>query len=176
MRRFALRIKFIVKTSTGFWWRGDGVRGEPVLAFLFCSAKTPPQNTPTVAPRKAHSSPSRSKSCRPNAAAAVKYIGAQQPRTPILLSEAAAGHRCSEAAIPIPLAQCMRSRAVVPRTRAHATRRRLPQRRLHVPLRRATLARPRNGPRDLLALRTSERKSHPRGAKPRHGLLQDLPS
>ena len=117
MRRFALRIKFIVKTSTGFWWRGDGVRGEPALAFLFCSAKTPPQNTPTVAPRKAHSSPSRSKSCRPNAAAAVKYIGAQQPRTPILLSEAAAGHRCSEAAIPIPLAQCMRSRAVVPRTK-----------------------------------------------------------
>ena len=46
------RAKFIVKTSAGVWWRGDGVPAANLLFWSCCAHKALPQNTPSVSARK----------------------------------------------------------------------------------------------------------------------------
>ena len=177
---FLLRIKFIVKTTPALSVGAATACGVAnLLFFLFCwTAKAPPQNTPSCAPRKPIA-PLRARNSVDHTLPQPFFTSVPPLPRSLSCSQSAALPtrlllRLCAAAISTALVHArQRTRASC---KAHSAQGSVSQRRLHLLLRRTTLARPRDGPRDLLVVRTSKRKSHPRGAKPRHGLLQDLPS
>ena len=93
--------------------RVDGVRGGTCY-FLFCStAKAQTAKHAFPVPAKAHSSPSRSKFYRPNAAAAVFT-----PVPPLSRSQHSSQSQPADyCAAAFPQRPCMRARGLVPRTK-----------------------------------------------------------